>query len=111
MRKKNYRGIWLYVGITVFGMILAYLSTVWMGNRISKYRVIGYKDGEKIERVVELTKNYRFGVWRYIYHGERSVAKTITKDGEICHRVYYVNPTHDDVICGFDTICEIKRYK
>jgi len=110
MRRKK-RNLWpLWYTLFMFACAaIGWFSAVWSGHRTVQYQAVGFKDGEKVERVVTLTRNYRYGPWLHIYHGERNVGRAIGNDGQIYHRVYYTNPTHNDTICGFDTICELTR--
>ena len=102
--------VWYIVSMLLF-LLLAILLNIWIGKRTAQYHVVGFKDGEKVERVVTLSRNYKYGPWLHIYRGEQNVAKTVNKDGYTCHRVFYTNPIHKDTICGFDSIVELKRLK
>ena len=74
-----------------------------IANPTERYLITGEKDGEKVERVVDLHREYR----------QQSATAPIIKEtdgyGELYHHIYYTKAMYDDTIYGFDTICEIRK--
>ena len=68
-----------------------------------RYLITGEKDGEKVERVVDLHREYK----------HQSATAPIIKEtdgyGKPYHHIYYTHAEYDDTIYGFDTICNIRR--
>ena len=89
-----------------FGVALLLYAGIEIGNRLhtDRYLITGERNGDKVERVVDLHSAYR-------REPNAPIIKETDGYDKTYHHIYYSKAQYDDTIYGFDTICEIVRLK
>ena len=93
----------LLICSALFSLFCLFRQWYLIANPTERYLITGEKGGEKVERVVDLHREYK----------HQSATAPIIKEtdgyGEMYHHIYYTKAMYDDTIYGFDTICNIRR--
>lgn len=97
--------IWEFI-LFGFGVALLLYAGIEISNRIhtDRYLITGERNGDKVERVVDLHSAYR-------REPNAPIIKETDGYEEIYHHIYYSNAQYDDTIYGFDTIYQIRPLK